>query len=115
MAWRVHCHRASVPKEQLHCVKGKPYTCAILYHVVWGVRRGWGWQSCTPVLLMRATRLYLLHTHVVCACQFVLPAAAIEYQYPPHLRQGSFAEEGRSVNTLKVRTKITCYAWHWCS
>jgi starch synthase len=26
---------------------------------------------------------------------------AIEYQYPPHMRQGSYAEEGRSVNTLK--------------
>ncbi|KAF8061313.1 SS1 [Scenedesmus sp. PABB004] len=27
---------------------------------------------------------------------------ALEYQYPPHLRQGSYAEEGRSVNTLKA-------------
>jgi hypothetical protein len=31
-------------------------------------------------------------------------AGALEYQYPPHLRQGSYAEEGRSVNTLKVQT-----------
>jgi starch synthase len=34
-----------------------------------------------------------------------LPAewyGALEYQYPPHLRQGSYAEEGRSVNTLKA-------------
>eukprot|EP00879_Flechtneria_rotunda_P022859 GHRR01024158.1.p1 GENE.GHRR01024158.1~~GHRR01024158.1.p1 ORF type:complete len:113 (+),score=19.06 GHRR01024158.1:941-1279(+) len=30
------------------------------------------------------------------------PAGALEYQYPPHLRQGSYAEEGRSVNTLKA-------------
>lgn len=30
-------------------------------------------------------------------------ADAMEYQYPPHMRQGSYAEEGRSVNTLKVR------------
>jgi hypothetical protein len=27
----------------------------------------------------------------------------MEYQYPPHLRQGAYEEEGRSVNTLKVR------------
>uniref|UniRef100_A0A383VM81 starch synthase n=2 Tax=Tetradesmus obliquus TaxID=3088 RepID=A0A383VM81_TETOB len=27
---------------------------------------------------------------------------AMEYQYPPHLRQGAYEEEGRSVNTLKA-------------
>ncbi len=26
----------------------------------------------------------------------------LEWQYPPHQRQGSWAEEGRSVNHLKV-------------
>ena len=28
---------------------------------------------------------------------------ALEWQYPPHMRQGSYEEEGRAVNTLKVR------------
>jgi glycogen synthase len=28
---------------------------------------------------------------------------SVEYQYPPHLRQGAYEEEGRSVNHLKVR------------
>lgn len=27
---------------------------------------------------------------------------ALEWQYPPHQRQGSYEEEGRAVNTLKV-------------
>uniref|UniRef100_A0A7R9Z6Q7 Starch synthase, chloroplastic/amyloplastic n=1 Tax=Chlamydomonas euryale TaxID=1486919 RepID=A0A7R9Z6Q7_9CHLO len=27
---------------------------------------------------------------------------AVEYQYPPHLRQGSYEEEGRSVNFMKA-------------
>lgn len=27
---------------------------------------------------------------------------ALEYQYPPHQRQGSYEEEGRSVNHFKV-------------
>ena len=26
----------------------------------------------------------------------------VEYQYPPHQRLGSYAEEGRSVNFMKV-------------
>jgi hypothetical protein len=30
----------------------------------------------------------------------------VEYQYPPHQRKGSYAEEGRSVNFLKVRTVV---------
>lgn len=29
---------------------------------------------------------------------------ALEWQYPPHQRQGSYEEEGRAVNTLKART-----------
>lgn len=28
---------------------------------------------------------------------------ALEWQYPPHQRQGSYEEEGRAVNTLKVK------------
>jgi len=28
---------------------------------------------------------------------------ALEWQYPPHMRQGSYEEEGRAVNTLKAR------------
>lgn len=31
---------------------------------------------------------------------------ALEYQYPPHQRKGSYAEEGRSVNFLKVWTGV---------
>lgn len=31
---------------------------------------------------------------------------ALEWQYPPHQRQGSYEEEGRAVNTMKV------WAWH---
>ncbi len=27
---------------------------------------------------------------------------ALEWQYPPHQRQGSYEEEGRCVNTMKV-------------
>ena len=27
---------------------------------------------------------------------------ALEWQYPPHQRQGSYEEEGRAVNTMKV-------------
>lgn len=27
---------------------------------------------------------------------------ALEWQYPPHQRQGAYEEEGRAVNTLKV-------------
>jgi hypothetical protein len=27
---------------------------------------------------------------------------AVEFQYPPHQRKGSYAEEGRSVNFMKV-------------
>lgn len=27
---------------------------------------------------------------------------AVEYQYPPHLRQGSYEEEGRSINFMKA-------------
>ncbi len=26
----------------------------------------------------------------------------MEFQYPPHLRQGAYEEEGRCINTLKV-------------
>jgi starch synthase len=33
---------------------------------------------------------------------------ALEYQYPPHLRQGAYEEEGRSVNHLKVRGSVQC-------
>ena len=29
---------------------------------------------------------------------------ALEWQYPPHQRQGSYEEEGRAVNTMKVPT-----------
>ncbi len=29
--------------------------------------------------------------------------AAVEFQYPPHLRQGAYEEEGRCINTLKAR------------
>ncbi len=29
---------------------------------------------------------------------------ALEWQYPPHMRQGSYEEEGRAVNTLKARS-----------
>lgn len=32
--------------------------------------------------------------------------SALEYQYPPHQRQGSWAEEGRSVNHLKVSFRV---------
>lgn len=49
--------------------------------------------------------LHCLLTHCVrgCVLCWCCPAAdALEYQYPPHMRQGSFAEEGRSVNMLKV-------------
>ena len=28
---------------------------------------------------------------------------ALEWQYPPHMRQGSYEEEGRAVNTMKAR------------
>lgn len=31
---------------------------------------------------------------------------ALEWQYPPHQRQGAYEEEGRAINTMKVR---------WCS
>lgn len=31
---------------------------------------------------------------------------ALEWQYPPHLRQGSYEEEGRSLNFLKAA--ISC-------
>ena len=27
---------------------------------------------------------------------------SVEWQYPPHLRQGAYEEEGRAINTLKV-------------
>lgn len=27
---------------------------------------------------------------------------ALEWQYPPHQRQGAYEEEGRAVNTMKV-------------
>ena len=27
---------------------------------------------------------------------------AVEWQYPPHQRQGAYEEEGRAINTLKV-------------
>lgn len=48
---------------------------------------------------------------------------ALEYQYPPHLRMGSYEEEGRSVNTLKaaittsdrVVTVSPGYAWEICT
>ena len=30
--------------------------------------------------------------------------SALEWQYPPHQRQGAYEEEGRAVNTLKVRS-----------
>ena len=32
---------------------------------------------------------------------------AVEFQYPPHLRQGAYEEEGRCINTLKVRPDPT--------
>ncbi len=28
---------------------------------------------------------------------------ALEFQYPPHQRQGSYEEEGRAINTMKAR------------
>ncbi len=31
----------------------------------------------------------------------------VEFQYPPHLRQGAYEEEGRCINTLKVRPGCT--------
>ena len=37
--------------------------------------------------------------------EYGLPAGwngAVEWQYPPHQRQGAYEEEGRAVNTLKV-------------
>ena len=33
---------------------------------------------------------------------------ALEYQYPPHQRQGSYEEEGRAINTMKVRGRRAC-------
>jgi len=39
-------------------------------------------------------------------------AGALEYQYPPHMRQGSYAEEGRAVNTLKVSVEYCRPASH---
>ena len=30
---------------------------------------------------------------------------ALEFQYPPHQRQGSYEEEGRAINTMKARTQ----------
>ena len=32
---------------------------------------------------------------------------AVEFQYPPHLRQGAYEEEGRCINTLKVRPRAS--------
>ena len=32
---------------------------------------------------------------------------AVEWQYPPHQRQGSYEEEGRAINTLKVQLAKT--------
>ena len=34
---------------------------------------------------------------------------ALEWQYPPHQRQGAYEEEGRAVNTLKVRRLLHSY------
>lgn len=31
---------------------------------------------------------------------------SLEWQYPPHQRQGAYEEEGRAINTLKVPTLI---------
>jgi hypothetical protein len=31
---------------------------------------------------------------------------AVEFQYPPHLRQGAYEEEGRCINTLKVPSTL---------
>ena len=31
---------------------------------------------------------------------------ALEWQYPPHQRQGSYEEEGRAINTLKVSLSV---------
>lgn len=28
--------------------------------------------------------------------------SSVEWQYPPHERQGAYEEEGRAINTLKV-------------
>lgn len=33
---------------------------------------------------------------------------AVEFQYPPHLRQGAYEEEGRCINTLKVSSWRSC-------
>lgn len=33
---------------------------------------------------------------------------SLEWQYPPHQRQGAYEEEGRAVNTLKVTTPCLC-------
>jgi len=30
---------------------------------------------------------------------------ALEFQYPPHQRQGSYEEEGRAINTMKARAQ----------
>jgi starch synthase len=42
--------------------------------------------------------------HVITAA--AAAADAMEYQYPPHLRQGAYEEEGRSVNTLKAGISV---------
>ena len=42
--------------------------------------------------------------------------SSVEWQYPPHERQGAYEEEGRAINTLKVgcrqKTRAAC-ALHW--
>lgn len=49
---------------------------------------------------------------------------ALEWQYPPHQRQGAYEEEGRAVNTLKVALpclparrgfSAPCCCQHLCS
>lgn len=37
---------------------------------------------------------------------------AVEFQYPPHLRQGAYEEEGRCINTLKVSNSVN-HARSW--
>lgn len=57
------------------------------------------WNSCTPG--WRLQGVFAPGTFP----ELGLPGdwyGAVEFQYPPHLRQGAYEEEGRCINTLKV-------------
>lgn len=69
----------------LHCSASASFGLGCLYHV--------------PHITNRSTvpPLYCHHLpHVYCRYP------ALEWQYPPHQRQGSYEEEGRSVNHMKA-------------